>query len=100
MRGENGHFSKSRFAGVERALDSHRDYRGYSIVYSGRRSIQFHFLFSTEHLEYASYRANAVERAAVESTQVAAVMRGAHEVYWQRTAALMAQLGSSDSMRS
>ena len=94
IRGENGQFSRSRFADVDRALLTHRDYRGYSIVYSGRRSIQFHFVFSTEHLEYASYRAHAVERAAVQPTQVAAVMRGAHEVYWQQTAALVEQLGS------
>ena len=48
MRGENGQFIKSRFAAVDRELLRHRDYQGYSIVYSGRRSFQFHFIFSPE----------------------------------------------------
>jgi hypothetical protein len=44
-------FNQAPFAAVDRKLCQFKDYRGYSIVLSGNKSLHFHFVFSTKHLE-------------------------------------------------
>ena len=53
-RGGNGDFSKSPFADVDRELARYKDYRGYSVVFTGNKSVHFDLIFSTRHLENAS----------------------------------------------
>jgi hypothetical protein len=53
-RGGNGDFSKSQFADVDRELARYKDYRGYSVVFTGNKSVHFDLIFSTRHLENAS----------------------------------------------
>jgi hypothetical protein len=52
--------------------------RGYSIVYSGRRSIQFSLHVQRRALDYASYTASNVERLSGEPRFVSALMHRAH----------------------
>jgi hypothetical protein len=47
----DGKFSRSPFAAVDRELTRFADYRGYTIVFTGNRSLHFHLIFSTTHLE-------------------------------------------------
>src|SRR5580704_4687016 len=42
-RGTNGDFSNSLFASLDGHLLKYKDYRGYSIVFSGNKSLHFHF---------------------------------------------------------
>jgi hypothetical protein len=77
----SGDFTKSPFADLDRRLCRCHEYRGYSIVYSGRRSLHFHFLFETKHLDNAPWEADALPRkdAALET---AALMQNTHNIYW------------------
>ena len=61
-RGTEGDFNKSPFAELDRRLCGCHEYRGYSIVYSGRRSLHFHFFFQTKHLINAAWDAIALQR--------------------------------------
>ncbi len=61
-RGRSGDFGKSAFAQVDAKLCRFEDYRGYTIVFSGNRSLHFHFLFSTAHLEHCPAGAAAAAR--------------------------------------
>ena len=80
-RGRDGDLSDSVIAGWDREISQYRDYRGYSVVFTGRRSLHFHFLFSTEHLEHASFEATAVERRADPIAQ-SALLANAYQTYW------------------
>ena len=79
-RGKNENFSLSDFGSVDEKLCQHADYRGFSIVFSGRRSFHFHFLFSTSHLEKCSCEALAADR--LGHTEDASLVAKAHEEYW------------------
>ena len=46
------------FAAVDKELCRFKDYRGYSIVFTGNRSLHFHFVFSTQHLDNVPWQAN------------------------------------------
>ena len=54
-RGGDGEFSRSRFAALDRELVRFKEYRGYTIVFTGNRSLHFHLIFSTKHLENAPW---------------------------------------------
>ena len=82
-RGGDGEFSRSRFAQVDRELCRFKDYGGYSIVFSGNRSLHFHFIFSTKHLENAPWDCDDKIRLAQSQ---AAIMDEAHRRYWDTTA--------------
>jgi hypothetical protein len=80
-RGTEGDFDKSPFAELDRRLCRRHEYRGYSIVFSGRRSPHFHFLFQTKHLNNAPWEANASQRIDT-GLDTAALMQNVHNIYW------------------
>jgi hypothetical protein len=80
-RGSKGDFNKSPFADLDRRLWGCREYRGYSIVYSGRRSLHFHFVFQTKHLDNAPWDADALPRKYAQR-QTPALMQNTHNIYW------------------
>jgi hypothetical protein len=47
--------SAGKFKEVDAELRAYRDYRGYTVVLSGNRSLHFHFVFDTTHLKEAPY---------------------------------------------
>lgn len=81
--GKGGKFQLSQFAEANRQLSRYREYRGFSAVYSGRRSIHIHFLFDTKHLVNAPFSAEFEVRIE-NSRQYAAVMATAHHIAWER----------------
>ena len=82
-RGGNGEFRHSPFAKVDRELSRFTDYRGYSIVFSGNKSLHFHFLFSTKHLVNAPWDCSASDRL---TSPQAAIINEAHRIYWDKAA--------------
>jgi hypothetical protein len=80
-RGAKGDFNKSPFAKLDRRLCECHEYRGYSIVYSGRRSLHFHFFFQTKHFSNAPWEADASARNDA-GPETAALMQNVHNIYW------------------
>jgi hypothetical protein len=80
-RGQNGDLSKSVLSRWDSELLTFKEYRGYSVVFAGRRSLHFHFMFSTEHLEHAPFDATGVQRQ-TNAAQQSALMHNAHSIYW------------------
>jgi hypothetical protein len=78
-----GEFSRSPFAAVDRDLTRFADYRGFTMVFSGNKSIHFHVLFSTKHLESAPWDLTAVDRLAQSHADL---LNQAHQIYWDTTA--------------
>ncbi|MGH1570717.1 hypothetical protein ACRAWG_08690 [Methylobacterium sp. P31] len=70
---------------VHAALCRFKDYRGYSVVFSGGKSLHFHFLFSTEHLVAFPANAPTTERNGSDCKAEAAFISRAHWEYWDRT---------------
>jgi hypothetical protein len=66
---------------LDRRLCGCHEYRGYSIVYSGRRSLHFHFFFQTKHLSNAPWEAKASPRKDA-GPETAALMQNVHNLYW------------------
>ena len=60
---------------LDKEMRCYQDYRGYSVVFSGNRSLHFNFLFSTDHLENAPQNAKATR-------QISALMHNVHAAYW------------------
>jgi hypothetical protein len=85
-RGRSGDFRKSAFAQVDAKLCRFADYRGYTIVFSGNRSLHFHFLFSTAHLQNCPAGAAAAARFGENQLRQSALMSNAHTLYWDRVA--------------
>jgi hypothetical protein len=54
--------TKAPFAAVDDNLCRFSDYRGYSIVFAGNRSLHFHFVFSTCHLRNCPADATGADR--------------------------------------
>ena len=71
------------FARVDKELSQIGEYRGYSIVFAGNRSIHHHCLFSTAHLERAPHQAMASDRLARFEND-ADLLTSAHETYFDR----------------
>ena len=89
-RGKNEDFSLSDFGRVDEKLSQLSEYRGFSIVYSGRRSFHFHFLFSTAHLEKCPHEAPAAERLA-RIGEEASLLARVHEEYWDHVSSVFAE---------
>jgi hypothetical protein len=82
-RGTDVDFSSSPFALLDGRLLKYCDYRGYSVVFSGNKSLHFHFVFSTKHLGNAPCEIGPVERVA-SASEHSAVLHAAHEMIWDR----------------
>ena len=80
----NGKTKTSAFSKVDQELCKLSDYRGYSIVLSGSRSLHFHFIFSTAHLKNAPYQATAKERQQAYNEH-SALLENAYRIYWEHT---------------
>jgi hypothetical protein len=74
-----GDFSRAPFAAVDRELARFADYRGHTIVFTGRRSLHSHLIFSTKHLENAPWDLMAEERLAHSHSNL---LHEAHQTYW------------------
>jgi hypothetical protein len=82
--------AKGKFGSVEKALRQYSDYRGYSIVFSGSRSLHFHFLFDTKHLRAVPFNASPAVRW--ENRLVhAGIMENAYQLYWYRIVEIFAE---------
>lgn len=85
-RGKAGDFNKSAIAEIDRTLSRYQDYRGFSIVYSGNKSVHFHFIFSIEHLENCPVDPVV---ASPESNLMRSKLIGeAHNFYWDHVEGL------------
>ena len=82
-----GDIDRSLFARVDRELCKLAEYRGYCIVLSGGRSIHFHCLFSTVHLNNAPYNSSAELRHQTFQND-SALMENAHRIYWDHVNAV------------
>jgi hypothetical protein len=74
---------KSKIELVDAELARYSDYRGYTTIFSGRRSVHTSFIFAMDHLEIAPSSRTWGERLR-HMQHDAAVMARAHEVYWDR----------------
>ena len=69
------------FEALHRELSRYKDYRGYCIVFTGRRSLHLHFLFDTKHLVQAPYQDLYADRMQRHRAH-ASVMSKAYLAYW------------------
>jgi hypothetical protein len=90
-RGKNDDFRQSAFAQVDTKLREFNDYRGYTIVFSGNRSLHFHFVFSTRHLSKCPWDAHAGLRRGEDQSGHAALMANAHYQYWDRVSEVFSE---------
>ncbi|MGM4902758.1 hypothetical protein AB8B21_27880 [Tardiphaga sp. 866_E4_N2_1] len=75
------------FGRFDKLLRRSSEYRGYSVVYSGGRSLHIHLLFDTKHIRAAPYDALWHER--LEKTlEHSAVMEAVHHRLWDHCAVL------------
>ena len=77
----DGDFSGAPFAELNREFRRVKEYRGFSIVFSGNKSLHFHFVFSTEHLLNVPCGAVAKDRFQ-DFRRASAVLHNAHKRYW------------------
>jgi hypothetical protein len=69
------------FAEVDREFCRLKDYRGYCVIFTGNRSLQFHLVFSTSHLRNLPVDIFAEIRLR-KHRQDAALIANIHETYW------------------
>jgi hypothetical protein len=80
------------------------EYRGCCVVFSGRSSIHFHFVFSTQHLRAAPFDADRSLFSPLERKSEACFMHRVHQLYWDYVASQFAMscpltLGPDRSLR-
>ena len=90
-RGKSDDFRLSAFAQVDTKLCEFKDYRGYTIVFTGNRSLHFHFIFSTRHLSQCPWDADAALRGGERQSGHAALMANAHNQYWDRVSEVFSE---------
>jgi hypothetical protein len=80
---------------IDADLRRYRDYRGYEVVYSGNKSLHFHFCFDLRHLKRdlavtgnSSYRDNWTRDLPDN------LLRPAYAVSWDRLAARFCEIAS------
>jgi hypothetical protein len=78
---------------VDDELCNLREYRGYSAVFSGDKSIHYHFLFSLEHLENAPCDADSVRRL-LKHERTSALIANAHAIYWDHVDSVFIDIAS------
>lgn len=80
-RGGDGEFNRSRFAAVDRELTRFKEYRGYTIVFTGNRSLHFHLILATKQLGHAPWNCSAEERLR-HAPSHSDLLHQAHGIYW------------------
>jgi len=80
--------SAGKFKEVDAELRSYRDYHGYTVVLSGNRSIHFHFVFDTRHLNEAPHQQTFEIRWKLYAAH-SAFMSNVHQVYWNTALEVM-----------
>lgn len=76
---------------IDKELRRYRDYNGYCAVWSGHRSVHFHFIFDTKHLKEASFEQSATERWTAYIEQ-GALMEGVYATYYAKVASLCTEV--------
>jgi hypothetical protein len=89
---------------VDAELAPYKDYAGFCTVWSGHKSVHFHFVFVTTHLSNAPYDATAKDRWHA-FREHAAVLAAAHKRYFETASQLCTSIFASTmkpdpSMRS
>ncbi len=78
------------FSEVHRALSKYADYRGYSAVFSGNKSLHVHLLFDTRHLSRdLSINANATVRGLWTGDVPDEHLNKLHRAVWPEIAAII-----------
>jgi hypothetical protein len=85
-------FCLSPFARVDQKLCEFNDYRGYAIVFSGNKSLHFHFIFSTRHLSQCPWDADVTLRQGEHQSRHSALMENAHAIYWDCVSQVFSEL--------
>ena len=81
-RGAGEDFSRSALAEIDRNLCKFKEYRGHCVVFSGRQSLHFHFVFSTKHLVNCPWDVTAEDRLDGLGAKNVVLMDRARETYW------------------
>jgi hypothetical protein len=90
-RSRDGKPSSTQFSAVDKRLCEFKDYRGYTIVFSGNRSLHFHFVFSIDHLKNCPPNVPLAQQGDVATT-----LGRAHATYWDSAACIVCEtLGDS-----
>jgi hypothetical protein len=76
---------------LDKELRQYRDYDGFCAVWSGNKSVHFHFVFDTTHLLNAPFEQSASQRWATYAQQ-AAVMAIVHRRYFDHLAGLVSDI--------
>ncbi|MGB6078509.1 MAG: hypothetical protein WBF99_03535 [Xanthobacteraceae bacterium] len=76
---------------VHAALRQYRDFRGHCVVFTGGRSLHFHFIFNTAHLKEAPFDADWENRLA-DQGPISAIMHNAYAVYWRVVGEVIADI--------
>lgn len=76
---------KPLIAELDTELSQVKEYRGYTAVFSGNRSIHFHFIYASDHLINAPATSGVAERLAA-ADEVAALMNSVHRLYFDHVA--------------
>ena len=77
-----------KFKEVDAELRKWRDYRGYSVVFSANRSVHFHIVFDTKHLNEAPHQQAFNDRCKAYAEQ-SAFMANVHQTYWVKVTEVM-----------
>jgi hypothetical protein len=82
---------------IDAELCQFRDYRGYEAVYSGGKSIHFHFVFDLRHLKHDLITAaNSSYRDNWTRDLPDALLRPSYELCWNRLAAIFRSIAEID----
>jgi hypothetical protein len=86
-----------RLKRIDAELRRFRDYRGYEAVYSGGKSVHFHFVFDLRHLKHDLIAAgNSSYRENWTRDLPDALLRPAYEICWNRLAAIFCSIAEID----
>src|SRR5439155_9598338 len=80
--------STGKFKEVDAELRKYQDYLGYSVVFSANRSVHFHIVFDTKHLNEAPHQQAFEDRCKAYAEQ-SAFMANVHQTYWVKVVEVM-----------
>jgi hypothetical protein len=86
-----------RLKRIDAELRRYRDYRGYEVVYSGGKSLHFHFCFDLRHLKRAlSVAGNSSYRDNWSRDLPDCLLRAAYAANWDRLASVFCDIAGID----